>query len=151
MQRRKFISLSALAGLTVVAPVSLQAIDFRQTKANVWTAHTVDDAIKNMYGEISLINKGVTIGTLTIATNPGNIPVNITSTISAKSVAVFQDANPEAAVAVFTVAEDGIIDYNIKMKMGQNGTITAVVEGKDGKFYSGSRTLQVSPGGCDGA
>ncbi len=150
MKRRNFLSLSALAGLAVISPLSLQAEDFRQTKASAWTAQTVDEAIKNMYGDISPINKGVTVDTQSVATNAGNIPVNITSDIRARSVALFQDANPEAAVAVFTVPEDGIIDYDIKIKMGKDGTITAIVEGTDGKFYSGTRTLQVSPGGCDG-
>ena len=150
MKRRNFLSLSALAGLAVISPLSLQAEDFRQTKASAWTAHTVDEAIKNMYGEISPINQGVTIDTPKVASNGGNIPVNITSDISARSVALFQDANPEAAVAVFTVPEDGIIDYDIKIKMGKSGTITAIVEGRDGKFYSGTRTLDVALGGCEG-
>ena len=150
MKRRQFISLSALASLAVISPLSLQAEDFRQTKASAWTAHNVNDAIKNMYGDISVINKGVTIGTPEIASNGGNIPVHITSDISAKSVALFQDANPEAAIAVFTVPEGEHIDYNIKIKMGKSGTITAVVEGTDGNYYSGTRTLEVALGGCDG-
>lgn len=150
MKRRNFLSLSALASLAVISPLSLQAEDFRETKASAWTAHTVDDAIKNMYGDISLINKGVTIDTPKVASNGGNIPVNITSDISARSVALFQDANPEAAVAVFTVPDGGSIDYDIKIKMSKSGTITAVVEGRDGKFYAATRTLDVALGGCEG-
>jgi len=70
--------------------------------------------------------------------------------IDAKSVAIFQDANPEAAVIVFEMHEGSILNYDIKMKMGASGTITAIVEGKDGKFYVGKKTLEVALGGCEG-
>jgi len=150
MERRQFISLSALVTTAAMFPAQLSAVDFRETKPTSWTAHSVDEAIKEMYGDVTLINKGITIGTPDIASNGANIPVSITSDISAKSIALFQDANPEAAVAVFTVPDGGSIDYNIKIKMGKSGTITAVAEGTDGNFYSGTRTLEVALGGCDG-
>ncbi len=70
--------------------------------------------------------------------------------IPAKSVALFQDANPEAAVAVFSVPEGGQADFGMKIKMKKSGTITAIVEGTDGKFYSKTLTLEVALGGCEG-
>jgi len=151
MQRRQFISLSALVGLATVVPVSLQAIDFRQTKANAWTAHTVDDAIREMYGNITLIEEGVSLNLPKIASNGASVPLDISSDLSAKSLAVFQNANPESAVIAYTIHENNIIDYSLKIKM-QEGLreVTVIVEGRDGKFYSAKKTLVVSPGGCDG-
>ena len=151
MQRRQFISLSALVGLATVVPLSLQAIDFRQTKANAWTAHTVDDAIREMYGNITLIEEGVSLNLPKIASNGASVPLDISSDLSAKSLAVFQNANPESAVIAYTIHENNIIDYSLKIKM-QEGLreVTVIVEGRDGKFYSAKKTLVVSPGGCDG-
>jgi predicted secreted protein len=37
-----------------------------------------------------------------------------------------------------------------KIKMKASGTIIAIVEGQDGKFYKGSMSLEVAKGGCEG-
>ncbi|MDF1881768.1 thiosulfate oxidation carrier protein SoxY [Sulfurimonas sp. MAG313] len=153
MLRRNFLSLSALVGLSTITPISLQAIDFRQTKVDVWSANTVDDAIRAMYGTTQTINTGVTITTPSTATRSASVPLNIKSDLQAKSVAIFQDANPEAAVAVFTIHGNTIIDYDLKIKLQSDGTpitITAIVEGEDGKLYSSTKILQVALGTCDG-
>ena len=149
MQRRKFLSLSALAALAAIAPIQANAQDYRATKPSVWTAHTVDDSIKELYGTAVTIEKGVHLTAPDVASNGGAIPVEIQSDIDAKSVAVFQDANPEAAVIVYTVQEDGIVDYSLKMKMKASGTISVILEGRDGKLYSARKTLDVALGGCD--
>jgi sulfur-oxidizing protein SoxY len=133
-----------------VAPASVRAEDFRKSKPTVWSAHTVDDAIKALYGNVTLIEKGVKLKAPDVASNGGAIPVDFSTKIPAKTVAVFQDANPEAAVCVYTVHPNSIIDYSIKIKMGKSGTITVVVEGQDGKFYAARKTLDVAKGGCEG-
>jgi len=148
MDRRKFLSLSMVAAVAVTS--SLSAIDFRATKPDTWTAHTVADGIKALYGDIKLEEKGVTVKAPKVASNGGAIPVTIKSDIAAKTVALFQDANPESAVAVFTVVEGGIVNYMTKIKMKASGKITVVVEGTDGKFYTGSQSLEVALGGCEG-
>lgn len=148
MDRRKFLSVSMVA--VAVLPASLSAIDFRATKPDTWTAHTIDDAIKALYGDIKPEEKGVTVKAPKVASNGGAIPVTIESDIAAKTVALFQDANPEAAVAVFSVAEGGIVDYMMKIKMKKSGKLTAIVEGTDGKFYVGTQSLEVALGGCEG-
>jgi sulfur-oxidizing protein SoxY len=150
MQRRKFLNLSALAAVAAVVPASLNAEDFRASKPDVWTSHTVDDAIMKMYGTTKTIEEGVKLVAPDVASNGGAIPVDVKSDIDAKTVAIFQDANPESAVAVYTITEGAVIDYSIKMKMKKSGTITVIVEGKDGKLYSAKKTLDVALGGCEG-
>ena len=148
MDRRKFMSLSMVAA--AVLPASLSAIDFRATKPDTWTAHNVADSIKALYGDIKPEEKGVTVKAPKVASNGGAIPVTVSSDIAAKTVAVFQDANPEATVCVFSVPEGGIVDYMMKIKMKKSGKITAIVEGTDGKFYVGNVSLEVALGGCEG-
>lgn len=148
MDRRKFLNLSVIAAFAV--PASLTAVDFRSTKPDTWTAKNVADSIKSLYGDVKLKESGVKVKAPKVASNGGAIPVTVKSDIAAKSVALFQDANPEATVAVFTVAEGGIVDYMLKIKMKKSGKITAVVEGTDGKFYVGSQALEVALGGCEG-
>ena len=154
MQRRKFLSLVGLSAVAAtVDPSVLSATDWRKEKPAVWQAKSVDEAIKAMYGSTATIEKGVTVTTPDVAANGGAVPVNVKSDIDAKTVAVFQDANPESAVIVFDINEYSIINYDMKMKLKSVGdpiTVTCVVEGKDGKLYSGKRTLDVALGGCEG-
>ena len=157
MNRRNFIGFGVLAMATLPATLSaFSSIDFRKTKPDTWTAKTVNDAIKALYGDIKPEEKGVTVKAPKVASNGGAVPVTVKSDIAAKTVALFQNMNPESAVAVFNVPENGIIDYFLKIKLkatdenGGNGVITAIVEGTDGKFYKGKVALQVAKGGCEG-
>jgi len=148
MDRREFLNLSVVVAVAI--PASLSAIDFRATKPDTWTAHNVADSIKALYGDVKLEESGVKVKAPKVASNGGAIPVTVKSDIPAKTVSLFQDANPEATVAVFTVPEGGIVDYMLKIKMKASGKITAVVEGVDGEFYVGSQALEVALGGCEG-
>ena len=140
------MSLVAVAAMTV----SLSATDYRAEKPDAWTAHTVPTAVKALYGEITPVDGEIKLKAPKVASNGGSIPVSVKTDIPAKSVAIFQDANPEATVVVFTVPEGSAADFALKIKMKKSGTITAIVEGKDGKFYSSKFTLEVALGGCEG-
>nr|WP_321267146.1 thiosulfate oxidation carrier protein SoxY [uncultured Sulfurimonas sp.] len=150
MDRRNFLSFTLGSLALAVLPASVKAEDYRKLKPTVWTAHTVEDAIKNLYGSTTLIEKGVKLKTPDVAANGGAIPVDFSTKIPAKTVAVFQDANPEAAVVVYDVGPYDMTDYSIKIKMGKPGTITVVVEGQDGKLYAAKKSLDVAKGGCEG-
>ena len=149
MERRKFLGLG-LAAVALV-PASLSAVDFRKEKPDAWKAHTVDDAIKALYGDIKAEESGLSINVPKIASNGGAIPVKMKSDVQLKSLAVFQDANPESAVAAFTIPADvKKVNYMTKIKMAKSGEITLVGEGTDGKFYKVSKKLEVALGGCEG-
>jgi sulfur-oxidizing protein SoxY len=150
MERRKFLGLTLGALALAVAPASVRAADYRKLKPTVWSAKTVDVAISNLYGTTTTIEKGVKLTAPKVASNGGAVPVKFSTKIPAKSIAVFQDANPEAAVCVYSIGKYDVTDYAIKIKMGKSGTITVVVEGQDGKLYSAKQTLDVALGGCEG-
>jgi sulfur-oxidizing protein SoxY len=151
MERRQFLSMTLGAVALAAVPANVRAEDYRKAKPTVWTAHTVDDAIKAMYGTTTATESGVTVTAPDVAANGGAIPVNVKSDIkNAKTVAIFQDANPESAVIVFDINEYSIINYDIKIKMKASGTITTIVQTTDGKLYSGKKTLEVALGGCEG-
>jgi len=148
MERRKFLGLG-LAAVALV-PASLSAVDFRKEKPDAFTAHNVADAIKGLYGDIKTVDGDITVKAPKIASNGGAIPVTIKSGLDLKSIAIFQDANPESAVVVFTIPATGIVNYMTKIKMQGSGEITVIAEGKDGKFYKTSQKLEVALGGCEG-
>ena len=150
MNRRKFLGYFGSAVALSVVPASLSADDYRKLKPKAWEAHTVDDAIKALYGTTEMIEKDVKLKLPKVASNGGAVPLKFSTKIPARTVAVFQDSNPEAAVAVYTVGKYDMTSYSLKIKMGKSGTVTIVVEGLDGKLYVAKQSLEVAAGGCEG-
>ena len=150
MNRRNFLGLSVGVAAAAIIPASLSATDFRATKPKAWTAHNVNDAMTEIFGTSNTtVSKKIKLKAPDIAENGAVIPVTISTKMNAKTMAIFQDANPESAVAVFTVPANGIPEYSIRIKMAKTGTVTAVAD-VDGKLYSASKVVKVTIGGCGG-
>lgn len=152
MDRRKFLGVSAVAVAAILAPVTdLKAEDFRATKPNAWTQEHSAEAIKEMYGSAGLKEtKEIKFTAPKLAENGGSIPIGIKSNLDLESIAIFQDANPRSAVAVFTIPKGGIIDYDFRIKMRKTAVVTIVAKGRDGVLYTTSKEIDVSIGGCGG-
>ncbi len=152
MDRRKFLGMGLAAFAAVVASkTDLSAVDFRATKPKAWEAVDSASAIKELYGTGGLKeSKDLKLKAPKLAENGGSIPINIKSSLDLESVALFQDANPRSAVAVFTVPANGIVNYDLRMKMRKTSKVTVVAKGKDGTLYTTSRNVEVSIGGCGG-
>ena len=152
MDRRKFLGASVVAFAALIAPVTnLQAVDFRATKPNAWTAEHSPEAIKEMFGAGGLkTTDKIKFTAPKLAENGGSIPCNIKSSLDLESIAVFQDANPRAATAMFTVPANGIIDYDFRIKMRKTAVVTIVAKGRDGTLYTVAKEFDVSSGGCGG-
>jgi sulfur-oxidizing protein SoxY len=150
MQRRKFLSLGAVAAAASVIPGSLSATDFRATKPKAWEAEDSATAIKEMFGSAKMIDGKIKIKAPKLAENGGAVPINMKSKIDVDTVALFQDANPRSAVVVFELGENGVFDIKTKIKMRKTANVTVVAKGKDGNLYSAVQKVEVSIGGCGG-
>ena len=105
-----------------------------------WKISDLNNATMALYGReaFSHIQKSnhITIITPTaIAQDAQNIPIGIKSDIKAKSVAIFQDANPKSLTAIIDTDAQSIIDYEINIIMERKGTVFVVIEGLDGQLY----------------
>lgn len=149
MNRRNFLSLGLGAVAVSMIPSSLNAVNFRDTMPKAWTATKVDAGMQEVFGSTTTMTKKVKLKAPDIAENGAVIPVTVSTKLAGSKVAIFQDANPESTVAVFTVPKGGIIDYSVRIKMAKTGTVTAVVE-ENGKLYSASKLVKVTIGGCGG-
>lgn len=149
MNRRNFLGLGLGAVAVSMVPAQLSAVDFRKTMPKAWDAKKVEDGMQEIFGTSKTIVKKVKIKAPDIAENGAVIPVTVSSKLAGSKVAIFQDANPESTVAVFTVPKGGIIDYSVRIKLAKTGTVTAVVE-HGGKLYSASKLVKVTIGGCGG-
>ena len=107
---------------------------------NVWKISDLNAATMALYGReaFSHIQKSerITITAPTaIAEDPSNIPIGIQSDIKAKSVAIFQDANPTSLTTLIETNAHSVIDYQINIIMEKKGTVFVVIEGLDGQLY----------------
>lgn len=125
-----------------------------KTEIKAWSAVTVESAIELLFGGSKTVeDTRVILLVPDVAANGGAVPVHISTSIPAKRIALFQDANAKALVAVWEVHENSIAEYDVKIKLRSDGrpiSVTAVVEGKDGKLYASVKTVTVALGGCDG-
>jgi sulfur-oxidizing protein SoxY len=149
MNRRNFLGLGLGVAAVSMIPASLSAVDFRATTPKAWSAKKVDEAMTALFGTTTTTEGGISLKAPDIAENGAVIPISFESDLKAKTVAVFQDANPESTVAVFTIPAKGIIDYSIRIKMMKTGTVTVVAD-VDGKLHSVSKVVKVTIGGCGG-
>lgn len=150
MNRRKFIGIGVGVAAAATIPSSLSAVDFRATKPKAWTTNKVDAAIKELFGSsATTANKELKLKSPAIAENGAVIPITVKTKLNAKTIAIFQDANPESTVAVFTVPAKAIAEYSVRIKMAKTGVVTVVAD-VDGKLYSTSATVKVTAGGCGG-
>lgn len=165
MNRRNFLSIGLGVVAAAVIPTGLSAVDFRTTKPKAWSNLSpmkggkvdakdmsgIDNSMKELYGTSTTIDGTgkIKLKAPQIAENGAIIPLTISSKLNATSVAIFQSANPEATVAVFTVPPGGIVYYSLRIKMAQTAEIRVVVE-TDGKLYSVSKEVKVTKGGCGG-
>ncbi len=151
MNRRNFLSFAGSALALSAIPMNLSAQDYRKTKPTVWTAHNIDDATKAMYGlKTPIQSDKIKISVPNINSSGGAVPVKFETSLPAKTIALFQDANPESAVAVYDVNIYDLKKYEVKIKMGTSGTIMVLVEATDGKIYMAKATTEVAAGGCEG-
>ena len=149
INRRNFLGLGLGAIAVAAIPGKLDAIDFRETKPKAWTATKVEDAVKEIFGSSATTEGSINLSAPDIAENGAVIPVSFDTELKATKVAIFQDANPESAVAVFTIPENAVIDYAVRIKLAKTGTVTVIAEA-DGKLYSASKLVKVTIGGCGG-
>lgn len=149
INRRNFLGLGLGAIAIAAIPGKLSAVDFRETKPNAWKATKVDEAVKEIFGTTATVEGGINLSAPDIAENGAVIPVSFSTDLKATKIAVFQDANPESAVAVFSLNEFSVADYAIRIKMAKTGTVTVIAEA-EGKLHSVSKLVKVTIGGCGG-
>ncbi|HJE03766.1 sulfur oxidation protein SoxY [Aliarcobacter thereius] len=148
LNRRKFLGLG-LGAIAVASTSNLGAEDFRKSKPKAWTATKVDEAIKEVFGKTAAVESNITLSAPDIAENGAVIPISFKTDLKATKIAVFQDANPEATVAVYTITPNMVLDYAFRIKMQQTGDVIIIAEA-NGQLYKAVKNVKVTIGGCGG-
>jgi len=118
----------------------LCAEDYHTSKSEAWKSANINATATVLYGEkkFSHIKKSLNIELIApkgIVRDEQHIAIRVRTSIPAKSVAIFQNANPSALVAVFSVNNFTPTDIEIPIRMEKKGTVFAVIESMSGVLY----------------
>lgn len=109
-------------------------------KSEAWKSANINTAATLLYGEkkFSHIKKSLNIELIApkgIVRDQENIEIRVRTSIPAKSMAIFQNANSSALVALFSLNTFGHTDIEIPIRMEKKGTVFAVIESMSGVLY----------------
>ena len=152
--RRLFLKF---AGATGTAALALGAGVLRTGAvfAAVWNkagfeAKATPDALKSLGATGAQPSKDIVITAPDIAENGAQVPVTVTSRIpNTQSISIIADKNPFPLTSTFDLSNGAEGYISTKLKMGQTSNVIVVVRA-DGKFFTASKEVKVTIGGCGG-
>lgn len=141
-------TLRMVAGFAAVLLVPLRAL--AAWNKDAFGAKTAADALKGLGVGASAESKDIAIDAPQIAENGAVVPIEVTSNIAGtKSIVVVIEKNPFPLTAKFDFGEGALPYVKVNVKMGESSFVRVVAEA-GGKFYTASKEVKVTIGGCGG-
>ena len=138
------------AGAALVASVLLPVRAFAAWNKEAFGAKTAADALKGLGVGTSAESKDIMIEAPQIAENGAVVPIEITSNIpNTKSLAVMIEKNPFPLTSKFDFSEAAVPYVKVNVKMGESSFVRVVAEA-GGKYFTASKEVKVTIGGCGG-
>jgi sulfur-oxidizing protein SoxY len=139
--------LAVLLGASLLKPGFAFAADWNKA---LFGTTSVADTIKLFGGTEATPSNDITFTAPDIAENGAVVPLSIVSKIpNTQQISVLIEKNPNTLAASFDIPADTDPSISTRVKMGQTSNIIALVKA-DGKFYSSTKEVKVTLGGCGG-
>ena len=138
-----------------LATIAASALKIGHVAAAVWNkagfeAKISADALRSLGAGSPTSSRDILTAAPDIAENGAQVPVTVTSRIAnTDSISIVIDKNPFPLTSTFDFANGAEGYVSTHLKMGQTSNIIAVVRA-DGKFYSATKEVKVTIGGCGG-
>ena len=85
-----------------------------------------------------------------IAENGAVVPVTVSTDLAdVESISVIVDNNPTPLAAMFALSPQSVPEISVRIKMGESSIVRSVVKA-GGQYYSASKEVKVTIGGCGG-
>jgi len=150
--RRQVLHRGLVIGGAVVATALGGA-----TRPAAAAANNSDELIKKFTGGKTPTQGRVKLDLPEIAENGNTVPmtVSVESPMTEEShvtdVLVVADGNPNAGVATFHFSPaSGVAEANTRMRLASTQDVIAIAKMNDGSFFTASRQVKVTIGGCGG-
>jgi len=142
------ISLRLAGALAAGLLLPLRA--FAAWNKEAFQSRTAADALKGLGVAASSDSKDIVIEAPQIAENGQVVPVEVTSQLpNTKSIAVVIEKNPFPLAAKFEFGDGALPYIKVNVKMGESSFVRVVAEA-GGRFYTASKEVKVTIGGCGG-
>lgn len=146
--RRQVLVLGAGCALTGV-------VGFGVTPAHA--KNDIDEVIKKFTDGKSVAQGRVKLDVPEIAENGNTVPMTVsvespmTPQNYVQEVLVVADGNPRSGIATFKFGPNtGVAEANTRVRLASTQNITAVAKMSDGNFFSVTKEVKVTIGGCGG-
>ena len=146
LQRRALIRSLLTAAAVLAVPRWL----FAARPDAAFDADNSETAVKDLFDGPVVESDQITLKVPDIAENGAVVPVSVkTDLTDVESISVLVDNNPTPLVALFELSPQSVPDISVRMKMGESSVVRTVVKA-GGKYYSASKEVKVTIGGCGG-
>lgn len=136
---------------------ALSAATFGYSAGPAFAANDIDELTKKFTGGKTPTAGKVKLDLPEIAENGNTVPmtVSVESPMTEQShvteVLVLADGNPRAGVVTFRFSPaSGIAEANTRIRLASTQNIVAIAKMNDGSFYTASKQVKVTIGGCGG-
>ena len=148
--RRTFLKLAGASAVTVGGVLKIgHALAAVWNKAGFESKVTAE-VLKTLGVSGAATSKDIAISAPDIAENGAQVPVTVVSKIpNTQSISIVADKNPFPLTSMFDFSNGAEAYVSTKLKMGQTSNVIAIVKA-DGKFFTASREIKVTIGGCGG-
>jgi sulfur-oxidizing protein SoxY len=152
---RRFVLRSAGATGALAAGLAAGLLKPERVLAATWNkaafgAKSAADALKGIGAADAVESRDVVIDLPQIAENGAVVPIEVTSNVpGTKSIAVLIEKNPFPLAARFDFMEGALPYVKLNVKVGESSLVRVVAEA-GGKFYTASKEVKVTIGGCGG-
>ena len=149
--RREFLRAvgGAAAGLGLASVIAVEPA--RATPASM------QEAIRKVVGAAQVQTGRVKLDLPPLSENGNTVPMTVTveSPMTEQShvteVLIVADANPRSGVATFHFTPaSGVAEANTRIRLASTQDVIAVAKMNDGSFYTASKQVKVTIGGCGG-
>ena len=141
-------ALAMLLAAGSLRPIRVLASEWNRT---AFDAKDTSGALRGIGGSALTENKEIVLKAPDIAENGAAVPVEIVSNIPNTSfLAVIVEKNPFPLSAAFDFGPGAVPEISLRLKVAQTSAIRAVAKTTDGKYYTTSKEVKVTIGGCAG-
>ncbi|MEN9903026.1 MAG: hypothetical protein RL651_1690 [Pseudomonadota bacterium] len=143
--------LKAASGLGIMAfGASMSPMAFAAWNKTAFEAKSLSD-VYGALGAGSPSNSGdVQIIASDIAENGAVVPIQAVSKLAnTEQISILVEKNPSALVCLFNLTADVLPEVTTRIKMGQTSNVTVLVKA-GGKYYTATKEIKVTLGGCGG-
>ncbi len=145
--RRKILSTLLGAGAVMLAPLRAMASRWNQP---AFDARSVDDALKYIGASSVADSDRIVLKAPEIAENGAIVPIEVSSRIpGTQTIFILAEKNPQPLAASFDLLEGSEPFIATRIKMAETANLKVVVKAGD-KFYTVTREVKVTIGGCGG-